>query len=54
MLENGLRHLRRRVQRRFLSPKSSFSRAELRYLTEVDSRDHVALVVEYPASRFAC
>ena len=37
------------MQRRFLTPKSSFSRAELRYLTEVDGRDHVALVVEYPA-----
>ncbi len=50
MLENGLRHLSdESVQRRFLTPKSSFSRAELRYLTEVDDRDHVALVVEYPA-----
>ena len=50
MLENGLRHLSSEsVQRRFLTPKSSFSRAELRYLTEVDGRDHVALVVESPA-----
>ena len=50
MLENGLRHLSAEsVQRRFLTPKSSFSRAELRYLTEVDGRDHVALVVESPA-----
>jgi RimJ/RimL family protein N-acetyltransferase len=50
MLENGLRHLSEEsVQRRFLTHKSSFSRAELRYLTEVDGRDHVALVVEYPA-----
>jgi RimJ/RimL family protein N-acetyltransferase len=50
MLENGLRQLSAEsVQRRFLTPKSSFSRAELRYLTEVDGRDHVALVVEYPA-----
>jgi len=49
MLENGLRHLSpETVQRRFLTPKSSFSRAELRYLTEVDGRDHVALVVESP------
>jgi RimJ/RimL family protein N-acetyltransferase len=49
MLENGLRHLSpQSVQRRFLTPKSSFSRAELRYLTEVDGRDHVALVAEYP------
>jgi len=30
------------------TPKRSFSRAELRYLTEVDGRDHVALVAEYP------
>jgi RimJ/RimL family protein N-acetyltransferase len=50
MLENGLRQLSpESVQRRFLTPKSSFSRAELRYLTEVDGRDHVALVAEYPA-----
>jgi RimJ/RimL family protein N-acetyltransferase len=50
MLENGLRYLSAEsVQRRFLTPKSSFSRAELRYLTEVDGRDHVALVVENPA-----
>ena len=49
MLEDGLRHLSdESVHRRFLSPKSSFSRAELRYLTEVDGRDHVALVAEYP------
>jgi RimJ/RimL family protein N-acetyltransferase len=49
MLENGLRHLSAEsVQRRFLTHKSSFSRAELRYLTEVDGRDHVALVVESP------
>jgi GNAT superfamily N-acetyltransferase len=30
--------------RRFLSPKPRFSSAELRYLTEVDGHDHVALV----------
>jgi acetyltransferase len=29
---------------RFLGPKPRLSRAELRYLTEVDNRDHVALV----------
>ena len=34
------------VQRRFLSPKPSFSAAELRYLTEVDGHDHVAFVAE--------
>ena len=50
MLEIGLKHLSREsVQRRFLSPKTKFSRAELRYLTEVDGRNHVALVAEYPA-----
>jgi RimJ/RimL family protein N-acetyltransferase len=32
------------VQRRFLSPKPRFTAAELRYLTEVDGHDHVALV----------
>jgi GNAT superfamily N-acetyltransferase len=48
-LEDGLRQLSAEsVHRRFLSPKRSFSRAELRYLTEVDGRDHVALVAEYP------
>ena len=30
--------------RRFLSPKPGFSRAELRYLTEVDGVNHFALV----------
>jgi RimJ/RimL family protein N-acetyltransferase len=51
LLENGLRHLSpQSVQRRFLTPKRSFSRAELRYLTEVDGRDHVALVAEYPGA----
>ena len=32
------------VYARFLSAKPKFSSAELRYLTEVDGRDHVALV----------
>jgi RimJ/RimL family protein N-acetyltransferase len=50
MLSDGLRRLSDdSAQRRFLTPKRSFSRAELRYLTEVDGRDHVALVAEYPA-----
>lgn len=50
MLASGLRRLSdASVQRRFLAPKRRFSRAELRYLTEVDGRDHVALVAEYPA-----
>jgi RimJ/RimL family protein N-acetyltransferase len=49
MLEQGLHSLSSTsVQRRFLAPKPSFSRAELRYLTEVDGRNHVALVAERP------
>jgi protein lysine acetyltransferase len=47
MLADGLRRLSpESAQRRFLTPKRSFSRTELSYLTEVDGRDHVALVVE--------
>ena len=34
------------VYRRFLAPKPRLSAAELRYLTEVDGVDHVALVAE--------
>lgn len=50
LLTDGLRRLSdESVHRRFLTPKRSFSRTELRYLTEVDGRDHVALVAEYPA-----
>ena len=46
-LEAGLHRLSdASVHSRFLSPKASFTRAELRYLTEVDGHDHVALVVE--------
>jgi RimJ/RimL family protein N-acetyltransferase len=49
MLEDGLRHLSdESVQRRFLTLKRSFSRSELQYLTEVNGRDHVALVAEFP------
>ncbi len=49
MLADGLRHLSETsVQRRFLSPKPRLSRSELRYLTEVDGENHVALVAEYP------
>jgi RimJ/RimL family protein N-acetyltransferase len=48
-IEAGLTRLSERsVYRRFLSPKTSFSAAELRYLTEVDGHDHVAIVVEDP------
>ena len=50
MLTDGLRRLSdESVHRRFLTPKRSFSRTELRYLTEVDGRDHVALVAEQPS-----
>ena len=50
MLTEGLRRLSDdSVHRRFLTPKRNFSRTELRYLTEVDGRDHVALVAECPA-----
>jgi RimJ/RimL family protein N-acetyltransferase len=34
------------VHRRFLAAKPRFSSSELRYLTEVDGRDHIALVAE--------
>lgn len=34
------------ARRRFLSPKPAFTRGELRYLTELDGHDHVALVAE--------
>jgi RimJ/RimL family protein N-acetyltransferase len=49
MLADGLERLSdESVHRRFLTPKRSFSRSELRYLTEVNGRDHVALVAEHP------
>ena len=45
LLVAGLRLLSpETVQRRFLSPKPRCSSSELRYLTEVDGRDHVALI----------
>jgi RimJ/RimL family protein N-acetyltransferase len=34
------------VHARFLAPKRRFSTTELRYLTEVDGHDHVAIVAE--------
>ena len=44
-LQDGLRQLSQEtIQRRFLGPKPRFSAAELRYLTEVDGRDHIAFV----------
>jgi RimJ/RimL family protein N-acetyltransferase len=46
-LAKGLRRLSpESIHRRFLSPKASFSRSELRYLTEVDGHDHLAFAVE--------
>src|SRR3954464_4112865 len=48
-LSEGLRNMSQlSVQRRFLSPKTRFSTSELRYLTEVDGHNHVALVAESP------
>jgi acetyltransferase len=45
LLVDGLAHLSpESVYRRFLSPKPRLSNSELRYLTELDGRDHVALV----------
>jgi GNAT superfamily N-acetyltransferase len=36
------------IQRRFLTPKPRYTRSELRYLTEVDGWNHMALVAESP------
>ena len=45
LLTWGLAHLSdATIQRRFLTPKPRFTAGELRYLTEVDGHDHVALV----------
>jgi RimJ/RimL family protein N-acetyltransferase len=45
LLQEGLQRLSPdSVRRRFLGPKPRLSAAELRYLTEVDGRDHIALV----------
>ena len=44
-LADGLRRLSERtIRRRFLAAKPRFSSTELRYLTEVDGVDHIALV----------
>ena len=49
LLAAGLANLSKTsVQRRFLAPKPRFTKAELRYLTEVDGWNHVALVAESP------
>src|SRR3954451_16726073 len=45
LLADGLRLISpETAMRRFLSPKVTFSAAELRYLTEVDGHDHIAFV----------
>jgi RimJ/RimL family protein N-acetyltransferase len=45
LLVEGLRQISlETAMRRFLSPKRTFSAKELRYLTEVDQHDHIALV----------
>jgi len=47
-LSAGLKRLSpEAVHARFHAPKPRFSRAELRYLTEVDQRHHIALVAEW-------
>lgn len=50
-LQEGLKQLSlETVRRRFLAAKPRFSSAELRYLTEVDGSNHIALVVISPTS----
>jgi len=45
LLVEGLRRISpETAMRRFLSPKTRFTEKELRYLTEVDQHDHIALV----------
>lgn len=45
LLARGLERLSPRSRHeRFLAPKPAFSPAELRYLTEIDGHDHVAIV----------
>jgi RimJ/RimL family protein N-acetyltransferase len=49
LLADGLEHLSdESAYQRFLSPKQTLSAGERRYLTEVDFRDHVALVAVRP------
>ena len=49
LLAEGMRHLSQRsAYQRFLGPKPALSARELRYLTEVDFRDHVAFVAVCP------
>lgn len=45
LLNAGFEHLSEETRRkRFLAPKPRLTAADLRYLTEVDGRDHVALI----------
>jgi acetyltransferase len=45
LLAEGLRRQSpETIQRRFMAPKARFTSSELRYLTEVDGCDHVALL----------
>jgi acetyltransferase len=49
LLAAGMEHLSAHTSyQRFLVPKRALTAAELRYLTEVDFRDHVALVAVRP------
>ena len=48
LLARGMRQLSEQSRRqRFLVPRSKLTTAELRYLTEVDGRDHVAIVAVF-------
>jgi acetyltransferase len=49
LLAAGVRHLSERsAYQRFMGPKQRLSAEELRYLTELDFRDHVAYVAVRP------
>jgi len=49
LLAAGMEHLSERsAYQRFLAPKRALTEAELRYLTDVDFRDHVAFVAVRP------
>jgi GNAT superfamily N-acetyltransferase len=51
LIARGLERLSEESRyRRFLAPKAEFSSAELAYLTELDHRDHEALVAIDPGS----
>jgi RimJ/RimL family protein N-acetyltransferase len=49
LLADGMEHLSRQsAYQRFLAPKEALTEGELRYLTEIDFRDHVAFVAVRP------